>query len=54
MTSFLKRAVDKIYVFLFPDAIGQFSATYRYKLLIVLLSMLMFSSAAFTIVFFGQ
>ncbi|MCA1761987.1 MAG: hypothetical protein ABR574_04320 [Cryomorphaceae bacterium] len=54
MTSLIKKVVDKIYVFLFPDAIGQFSATYRYKLLIVLLSMFMFSSAAFTFVFFQQ
>jgi len=52
MTTFLKKAVDKMYILLFPDAVGEFSATFKYKLLIVVLVLVMFSSAAFTMAFF--
>ncbi len=52
MSTYIRKAVDKIYVFLFPDAVGEISATFRYKLLIVLLVLVMSSSAAFTMVFF--
>lgn len=54
MMPLLKRAVDKIYAFLFPDAIGEFSATFRYKLIIVLIVMILSSSAACTMVFFKK
>lgn len=52
MMPLLKRAVNKIYAFLFPDAIGEYSATFRYKLIIVLLVMILSSTAACTIVYF--
>lgn len=52
MTTLVKKAVDKMYIFLFPDAVGEFSATFKYKLLIVILVLVMFSTAAFTMAFF--
>lgn len=52
MSNYFRKAIDKIFVFLFPDAVGEISATFRYKLLIVMLVLIMTSSAAFTMVFF--
>jgi hypothetical protein len=51
MTSILKKTIDQIYAFLLADAVGEFTAPFRYKLRIVLLVLVMSSSAAYPMIF---
>ena len=51
MTSILKKTVDRIYSILLADAVGEFSASFKYKLFVVLLAFAMSSSAAYAILF---
>ena len=51
MTSILKKTVDRIYSVLLADAVGEFSASFKYKLFVVLLAFAMSSSAAYAILF---
>lgn len=52
MLHYFKRVIDFIYAFLLPDAVGDYSASFRYKLLVVLVVMFLSSTAAYTIVYF--
>jgi len=51
MTSILKKTVDQIYAFLLADAVGEFAASFRYKLLIVMLVVAMSSFAAYAMLY---
>lgn len=51
MTSILKKTVDRIYALLLADAVGEFSASFNYKLFVVLLVLAMSSSAAYAMLF---
>jgi hypothetical protein len=54
MATYLRKVVDKIYVILLSDAAGELSASFRYRLLIVVLALVMSSIAAFTLIFFNN
>lgn len=54
MMLFLKKAIDFVYAFLFPDAVGEFIASFRYKLITVVLVLILFVVAIYTLFAFGQ
>jgi hypothetical protein len=47
----VKKAVERAYSLLFPDYGAEITENFRFKLFIVLISLLMFSSAVFTLLF---
>jgi|GEM_PF-3750434 len=48
MALLFKRTVDKIYANLIPDAVTSFHASFRYRLLVVVLVIVMSSAALIT------
>jgi len=51
MTTIFKKTVDNIYSFLLADAVGEFTASFRYKVLFVSLAFAMVSFAAYAMIF---
>lgn len=51
MTTIFKKTVDNIYSFLLADAVGEFTASFSYKLLFVFLTIAMCSSAVYAMLF---
>lgn len=51
MTTIFKKTVDNIYAFLLADAVGEFSASFRYKLFFVFVAIALFSMATYAVFF---
>jgi hypothetical protein len=47
----MKKAVEKAYTLIFPDYGAELTQSFKFKLFIVLISLLMLSSAVFTLLF---